>query len=194
MLYTQLFSNFQPKTEFFTSLRVAIKLTMCAALGLCALIVDAAVASSLPEVRPQTPPSLQVQITDTDGQLMTLADYKGSPLLVNFWAIWCPPCVAELPALERAVAPLSVQSIKVLLVSVDRGGAQKAVPFLKKYGVSSPDLAFDPNGILSRHLAVRGLPTTFLLSADQTKLWAFVGPFEWDVEPVQRDIRTYLSR
>ena len=80
------------------------------------------------------------------------------------------------------------------MVSVDRGGAQKAVPFLEKYGVSSPKMGFDPNGVLSRHLAVRGLPTTFLLSADQTKLWSFVGPFEWDMEPVQQDIKAFLSQ
>ena len=63
----------------------------------------------------------------------------------------------------------------MLLVSVDRGGAKKAASFLEKHGVSSPYLAFDPKGALSRHLAVRGLPTTFLLSADQTESWAFVG-------------------
>ena len=135
MLYNQFFSNFKPEIEVITCLKVAVKLTICAVLGICALISGVAAASGLPEANPQTPPDLQVQVSDMDGRLVTLADYEGSPLLVNFWAIWCPPCVAELPALERAVAPLGAQSIRVLLVSVDRGGAQKAVPFLKKYGV-----------------------------------------------------------
>ena len=193
MLYNRRFSNFTPEIEFITCLKVAVKLTMCAVPGICALITSVAVASGLPEASPQTPPDLQVQVSDMDGRPVTLADYEGSPLLVNFWASWCTPCVAELPALERAVASLGTQSIKVLLVSVDRGGARKALPFLKKYKVSSPELAFDPKGILSRQLAVRGLPTTFLLSADQTKLWTFVGPYEWDMEPVQQDIREFLS-
>ena len=194
MLYTQLFLNFQPKTELFVGLRATVRSAVFAIFGVCVLIGGSAVASGLPDVTPQSVTDLEVEIMDRDGQSMTLADYHGAPLLVNFWAIWCPPCVAELPALERAVAPLKAQSVRVLLVSVDRGGAKKAVPFLEKHSVSSPELAFDPKGVLSRHLAVRGLPTTFLLSADQTKSWAFVGPFEWDMPQVQQDLQALLSQ
>ena len=194
MLYTQLLLNFQPKTELFVGLKVTVRSAVFAIFGVCVLMGGAAAASGLPDVTPQSVPDLKVEIMDMDGQSVTLADYHGAPLLVNFWAIWCPPCVAELPALERAVAPLEAQSVRVLLVSVDRGGAKKAVPFLEKHGVSSPELAFDPKGALSRHLAVRGLPTTFLLSADQTKSLALVGPPEWDMPQVQKDIQAFLSQ
>ena len=194
MLYTQLLLNFQPKTELFAGLKAPAKSVVFALFGVCLLIVSTATASGLPDVSSQTLPDLKVEIMDVDGRPVTLADYQGAPLLLNFWAIWCPPCVAELPALERAVASFDEQSVKVLLVSVDRGGAKKAVPFLETHGVSSPDLAFDPKGVLSRHLAVRGLPTTFLLSADQKKSWAFVGPFEWDMQEVQQDIKALLTQ
>ncbi len=194
MLYTQLFINFQPKIEVFNVLKAGVKSTIGLALLICVLISGSARASGLPEVRPQSPPDLDVQITDINGQPVKLSDFKGSPLLVNFWAIWCPPCVAELPALQHAVAPLGAQSIKVLLVSVDRGGAEKAVPFLEERGVSSPEQAFDPRGILARHLAVQVLPTTFLLSADQNFFWVFVGAFEWDTQPVQQDIQMLLAQ
>ncbi len=194
MLYTQLFLNFQPKTEFLTNLKLTVRSAVLAIFGVCMLIGGSAAASGLPDVTPQSVPELKVEIMDMDGQSVTLADYHGAPLLVNFWAIWCPPCVAELPALERAIAPLEAQSVRVLLVSVDRGGAKKAVPFLEKHGVSSPELAFDPKGALSRHLAVKGLPTTFLLTADQKKSWAFVGPFEWDMPQVQQDLQALLSQ
>ena len=194
MLYTQLFLNFQPKTELFVGLKATVRSAVFAIFGVCVLMGGSAAASGLPDVTPQSVPDLKVETMDIDGQSVTLADYHGSPLLVNFWATWCPPCVAELPALERAVAPLKAQSVRVLLVSVDRGGAKKAVPFLEKHGVSSPELAFDSKGAIARHLAVRGLPTTFLLSADQTKSWAFVGPFEWDMPQVQKDIQAFLSQ
>ena len=194
MLYTQLFLNFQPKTELFVGLKATVRSAVLAIFGVCVLIGGSAAASGLPDVTPQSVPDLKVEIMDMDGLSVTLADYHGAPLLVNFWATWCPPCVAELPALERAVAPLEAQSVRVLLVSVDRGGAKKAVPFLEKHGVSSPELAFDLQGALSRHLAVRGLPTTFLLSADQTKSWAFLGPFEGDMPQVQQDIQALLSQ
>ena len=194
MLYTQLFLNFQPKTEFLVNLKLTVRSAVLAIFGVCVLMGGSAAASGLPDVTPQSVPDLKVEIMDMDGRLVTLADYHGAPLLVNFWATWCPPCVAELPALERAVAPFGAQSVRVLLVSVDRGGAKKAAPFLEKHGVSSPKMAFDPKGALSRHLAVRGLPTTFLLTADQTKSWAFVGPFEWDMPQVQQDLQALLSQ
>ena len=194
MLYTQLFLNFQPKTELFVGLKTTVRSAVLAIFGVCVLMGESAAASGLPNVTSQSVPDLKVEIMDMDGRSVTLADYHGRPLLVNFWATWCPPCVAELPALERADASLEAQSIKVLLVSVDRGGAKKAAPFLEKHGVSSPKMAFDPKGALSRHLAVRGLPTTFLLTADQTKSWAFVGPFEWDMPRVQQDLQALLSQ
>ncbi len=194
MLYTQLFLNFQPKTELFVDLKATVKSAVFYIFGVCVLMGGSAAASGLPDVSPQSLPDLKVEIMDMDGRTVTLADYHGAPLLVNFWAIWCPPCVAELPALERATTALEAQSVRVLLVSVDRGGAKKAVPFLEKYGVSSPELAFDLKGTLSTHLGVRGLPTTFLLSADQVKSWAFVGPFEWDMPQVQHDIQALLSQ
>ena len=194
MLYTQLFLNFQPKTELFVDLKATVKSAVFYIFGVCVLMGGSAAASGLPDVSPQSLPDLKVEIMDMDGRTVTLADYHGAPLLVNFWAIWCPPCVAELPALERATTALEAQSVRVLLVSVDRGGAKKAVPFLEKYGVSSPELAFDLKGTLSTHRGVRGLPTTFLLSADQVKSWAFVGPFEWDMPQVQHDIQALLSQ
>ena len=136
MLYTQLFLNFQPKTELFVGLKATFRSAVVAIFVVCVLMGGSAAASGLPDVTPQSVPDLKVEIMDMDGRVVTLADYHGAPLLVNFWAIWCPPCVAELPALERAVAPLEAQSVRVLLVSVDRGGAKKAVPFLEKHGVS----------------------------------------------------------
>jgi len=67
-----------------------------------------------------------------------------------------------------------------LLISVDRGGSKKAFPFLQDRGISRPHFAFDANGALSREMGVRGLPTSFLVTADQRYCWAYQGPREWD--------------
>lgn len=119
-------------------------------------------------------------IRDQYGADVRLSDFKGTPLLVNFWATWCAPCIAELPALSRAAEALAEDGITILLVSIDRGGAEKALPFLQKYGVNGVALGFDPRAKLSRDMGVRGLPTTFLLNQKQTQSWQFVGPYEWD--------------
>ena len=135
---------------------------------------------------------MSTAILDKEGKHLTLAAYKGMPVLINFWATWCPPCVAELPALDRAVDKL-VGEIKILLISVDRGGSKKALPFLENRNIRRPHLAFDPRGALSREMAVRGLPTSFLLSADQVHSWTYTGPREWDDAAMIAELRQVLQ-
>ena len=196
MLYTQLFSNFQPKTTLASKVRWlrAVLWPRLAAGVLLLMVVVAAPASGagLPDIAVQTPPDLTELITDSAGNPLSLNDYKGTPIVVNFLAIWCPPCVAELPTLDRATQLLADIPIKVVLISVDRGGAAKVVPFLQDRDITLPDLGFDPKGRLPQQFGIRGLPTTILISADQTQSWAFVGPFEWDQPAVLEDIKRLL--
>ena len=122
---------------------------------------------------------MSTTLLDEDGKLLSLDEFRGMPILINFWATWCPPCVAELPALDRASDKFAGE-VQILLISVDRGGSKKAFPFLQDRGISRPHFAFDANGALSREMGVRGLPTSFLVTADQRYCWAYQGPREWD--------------
>lgn len=83
--------------------------------------------------------------------------------------------------------------VTILLVSVDRGGKKKALPFLQSRGISQPHLAFDATGALSREMGVRGLPTSFLLSADQRYSWTYLGPREWDNAVMIAELRQMLD-
>lgn len=137
--------------------------------------------------------SMDSEIVGVDGAPLQLASFAGQPLLVNFWATWCAPCIEELPSLARAAAALESDGVTVLLVSIDRGGAAKARPFLEQHGAGDLPMGFDPKARLSREMGVRGLPTTFLISADQSRQWAFVGPYEWDAPAVLDDVRSRLQ-
>ena len=149
-----------------------------------------ACAAKMP-LRQPTPP-MSTSLLDEDGKSLSLHIFGGVPILINFWATWCPPCVAELPALDRASHQLAGE-VKILLISVDRGGRKKALPFLQDRGISRPHLAFDVNGALSREMGVRGLPTTFLVTADQRHCWAYQGPREWDDVAVIAEVRRLLE-
>lgn len=182
MLYRLLLSILQPKTPV---LAVLAMLLLAPAGG----IADDATAP--PEREPA--PSMLSPLVDETGAAFTMADISEDPVLVNFWATWCVPCVVELPALARAAAALANDEVTVFLVSVDRGGAQKALPFLETHGVSGVALGFDPKAKLSREVGVRGLPTTLLLDAGQRSAWRFVGPFEWDESAMLAMIRGLLD-
>ncbi|MGA0912998.1 MAG: TlpA family protein disulfide reductase [Candidatus Puniceispirillaceae bacterium] len=191
MSYTRLSSNFQPKTAPKTAL-IARRQVFSGFLGLSAFMLwpDLAVAGA-PPTAASTPP-ISTSILDKDGEALRLDRFRGTPLLINFWATWCPPCVAELPALDTAAKQLG-DDVTVLLISVDRGGSKKALPFLQDRGISRPEMAFDAKAALSREMGVRGLPTTFLLSADQQQSWAYVGPREWDSAAMIAEIRALLQ-
>ena len=138
-------------------------------------------------------PAMTAPLVDEAGRAFTMAEFSDGPVLVNFWATWCAPCIAELPALSRAAAALAGDGVTVLLVSIDRGGAKKALPFLETHGVSGVKLGFDPKAKLSRETGVRGMPTTLLLDAGAGSAWRFVGPFEWDEPAMLTMIRGLLA-
>ena len=132
-------------------------------------------------------------VTNENGKPFTLDSLRGRPLLINFWASWCAPCIAEMPSLQKAAEQLHPDGIDVLLISLDRGGVKKALPVLRAHGVTTPRLGFDPKAALSREMGVSGLPTSFLLSADHQNCVIYVGPREWHEDPLLSNIREFVT-
>ncbi|HRY87985.1 MAG TPA: TlpA disulfide reductase family protein [Rubrivivax sp.] len=109
-----------------------------------------------------------------EGGELALADFRGRPLLINFWATWCPPCVRELPAFDR-FASAQRGRVQVVGLAIDR--EQPVRDFLARQPVSFPiGLAGSEGAELSRRLGNTGggLPFTVLLDSDgivqQTKM------------------------
>ena len=160
-------------------------------MGLSAFMFWPGLAAAMTPPEGEAAPSMSTVVLDENDRGFRLESFQGRPVLVNFWATWCPPCVAELPALNSAAKQLG-DDVTLLLVSVDRGGRQKALPFLQDRGITRPLRGFDPKAELSREMGVRGLPTSFLLNADQSQSWAYVGPRKWDSAMMIAEIRNLL--
>lgn len=107
-----------------------------------------------------------------DGAPITLAAFKGKPFLVNLWATWCAPCIAELPTLDA----LDKSGTSVIAVDQDLD-ANRAAPFLKDKGVSLAPYR-DPKLALSVAYAAN-LPTSIFYGADGRERWRVTGGRDW---------------
>lgn len=118
------------------------------------------------------------QFEDPDGEAASLADFRGRPLLLNLWATWCGPCVAEMPTLD-ALAAREGEGLKVLTVSQDLDGRDKVEAFFAKRGYANLETWLDPEMALMTELKVDILPTTILYDARGREVWRVTGREDW---------------
>lgn len=122
------------------------------------------------------------------GKDVALADFRGKPLVVNFWATWCAPCVEEMP-IFRDVANSSRGKVTFLGVDV-QDAPSNAEPFVKKLGIDYP-LALDPDGELWRATGSFGMPTTLFVDADGMVVYRHTGAL--DAEQLRELLRSELG-
>jgi cytochrome c biogenesis protein CcmG/thiol:disulfide interchange protein DsbE len=108
-------------------------------------------------------PAPDFALADLDGHPLRLADLRGRPVIVNFWASWCGPCVEEFPLLQRAVVEHRDQRLAVVgIVFQDRSEAARA--FLQRLGASWPS-AMDPAGKVAEAYGIYAPPESFFIDA-----------------------------
>jgi thiol-disulfide isomerase/thioredoxin len=119
--------------------------------------------------------------SNPDGGEISLAKFKGVPVLVNLWATWCAPCVKELPTLDGlAAAHRDVGQLGVIAVSQDSGPQASVEAFLDKLNVKELGAYHDPKMALSGALGPDTvLPTTMLFDANGREVWRYVGDLDW---------------
>ncbi len=138
-------------------------------------------------------PLPEVSFTDAAGNALTLGDFRGRVVLLNFWATWCAPCMREMPSLDRLEAALGGPRFEVVALSQDRGGAAVVDKIFARLGIRRLGRYFDPTLHGAVALGVVGLTTTILIDARGYELGRMVGPAEWDSDAALHLIRRHLD-
>ena len=139
--------------------------------------------------RPQAP---GLALVDLAGQPHRLADYRGRTLIINFWATWCPPCRAEMPAMNRAWRQLEPDGVVMLAVNTGESSGQ-VERFLAQHPIEFTVL-LDTEGVASEAWAVPGLPTTYVVDPDGRVAYRVLGRREWDDAALLEQIRALGAR
>lgn len=137
--------------------------------------------------------------TDAGGKAVTVADFAGKKLLVNFWASWCVPCRAEMPALDAVADRYNSENFMVLPINLDigEGGLAKAQAFLDEGSFAHlplyADSSFQAFERLKTQAVAIGLPATLLLDENACEIGVLQGPAEWDTPDGHNVIEALLA-
>lgn len=117
---------------------------------------------------------------DAAGKGVSITDFKGKYVILNFWATWCAPCVEEMPALAALQAQRGGKDLAVVPVSFDfNPDSKKLAGFMRKNGAGALPLYVDLKGVIQRVIPTKGLPTTMILGRDGKILYIMEGGADW---------------
>ncbi|WP_159460211.1 TlpA family protein disulfide reductase [Tistlia consotensis] len=143
-------------------------------------------------------PAPSIRFLDDGGHVRSLDDFAGRVLLVNIWATWCPPCVGEMPALDRMQRDLGGSDLQVVPISIDRPGAAAVLPFYQGEGIAALPVFLDPvqatvysrsTGRRPDALPLYGLPVSFFVDRRGRLVGYLVGAADWDADGPRRFLR-----
>lgn len=120
-----------------------------------------------------------------EGKEVSLKDYRGKVVLINFWATWCPPCREEMPLFEKVYKKYKDKGFEILAISTD-SSVDQVKKFLKEYRVSFPVLFDDAN--VSGLYGIQGLPTSFLINREGEVVKVRLGKYK----EIERDLKKVL--
>lgn len=127
-----------------------------------------------------------------DGKQMDLADLKGKVVLVNFWASWCPPCVKEIPSMNRLLDKYQAQGLEIFSVDFQQT-PEEIAEFVAKVPTDYPIL-LDLDGKLSKNWGVFSFPTTFVMDKNGDLIYSLNQGVEWDIPELEAPLLELLAK
>ncbi len=129
---------------------------------------------------------------DLQGRTVRFGTLRGKVVLLNFWATWCPPCLKEMPAMERLHQAYKDRGLMVLGLSQDQASADKVRAFVDKLQVTFP-IWHDRDGLVGRQYSIPGVPTSYLIGADGRIAYRALGEYDWSGPAARAAVELLLS-
>lgn len=139
-------------------------------------------------------PAPDFTFRDLNHKEISLSQYKGKVVLLNLWSITCPPCIEEVPYLEKLYQIMKEEKdFHLLTVNTNRGETENEVrPFVEKHGINFHVLV-DNKKVVWRRYKLTGWPETFLIDREGIIVEKFIGPKEWDSPEIINKIKGLIS-
>jgi thiol-disulfide isomerase/thioredoxin len=133
------------------------------------------------------------ELINMDEEKKKLSDFRGKVVLLNFWATWCPPCIREMPSMERLHQQINAEDFKVIAVN-QMEDVDDVFAFTGQLEIDPTfEILFDSTSEVSRAYAVRGLPTTYLIDKQGKVRYRAVGGREFNHPEVVRIINELIK-
>ena len=137
-------------------------------------------------------PAPNFEFPGLDGQIVSLSDHRGKVVLVNIWATWCPPCIDEMPSMEKLYNELQGENFEILAVSIDTQGLEAVAPFMKAYKLTFPAL-IDSEGTIKNLYKATGVPESFIIDKQGILIKKIIGPIDWATPEIFRYFRDLIQ-
>lgn len=137
----------------------------------------------------QTAPSFSAPEIAGSGDI-SLADYRGKIVYLDFWASWCLPCQRSIPDLEKLRAELPHEKFQILAVNLDRK-PKKALKFLARHPIGFPSLS-DPTGDIPAKFGLDTMPTSYLIDAKGVIRYVHRGYHPGDLDVIRDEVRKIM--
>lgn len=147
--------------------------------------------NSYQTIQPDQP--IDFTFVDEHGKDHKISEYRGKIVLINFWATWCPPCVAEMPSLKNLADTFPKENVVIITLCKELKLLNDAKKLYENFKINNLPLFFDEKGEGAALFKVKGLPSTYILDRQGHLIGKLQGGTEWDHYEVLDLIQNYMD-
>ena len=129
-------------------------------------------------------------LDDKNSQL-SLNDFKGKLILLNFWATWCAPCKKEMPSLDKLQIHKDLYNLKIFPINVGKDSIEKSSKFFEDLKIQNLNIYYDSQITLAKKFGLRGIPTSIILNKDGLEFARIIGSIDFEDKKFIEWLRNY---